>query len=582
MAIRKHLPACLLYLGLALLVTYPLWIEPSSRIQSLGDPLLNSYILWWDHYALFHQITEFFQANVFWPHADALAYGEHLLAPAILALPFWLFTSSAVAVHNFSLIQAYFFCALAAHALAFHYFRNLSSATVAGIAYGFASYRIVQMGHIQLAHGEFLPLVILGFEKALRDDRRRWKWLMGASALGQWLTSWYWAIFSFWCLVPFFARRLWQSRRELSGKKVLGFAMPFLIAACVVIPVALPYLRLKMNHVFYRPKEVTLMGSADLSHFLRPYGQHPLFLRGGHFHYGAKFGFASEKDLFPGFPAALGLFVTLILSVRKTAVGNDEIIFPRRLWLGLTGLLFLFCLGPQFTWWADDHGDRTPYTLALPYALVDAYFPFAGGIRVPARWMLPALLGISMSLGFVCDLAVRNLNSFQPWVVGFAGCGLFLVDSYMGGPLGASPWFATVSVQPFGESMVSLHGKGAMMILPSQPPEVFTWLAEQRFPSPLVEIPLLPDDDNLPMLHATWHHQPTMNGTNGFFPPGHRADLKVIANFPSVESLRLLKEKQIRFVILDLAQISPQSLAMIASQFRMQHFGQFALVDLAP
>ena len=59
-------------MALALAATYPLWLGFDTRIQSLGDPLLNSYILAWGHHALTHQIWDFFQATIFWPNADAL------------------------------------------------------------------------------------------------------------------------------------------------------------------------------------------------------------------------------------------------------------------------------------------------------------------------------------------------------------------------------------------------------------------------------------------------------------------------------------------------------------------------------
>ena len=54
-----HAAAAALYLALALGVTFPLWLAPAGRIASYGDPLLNSYILWWSQHAIFHQLGDF-------------------------------------------------------------------------------------------------------------------------------------------------------------------------------------------------------------------------------------------------------------------------------------------------------------------------------------------------------------------------------------------------------------------------------------------------------------------------------------------------------------------------------------------
>lgn len=519
--LAPHGPALGLFLVLAFAATYPLWVHPSVRIGGRGDALLNSYILDWVHFALFHQLADFFQSSVFWPHADGLAYGEHLLVPALLILPLRLFTSSAVALHNFSVVQAFFFSAAAAYALAHFYFRSRSAATVAGLVYGFAQYRLVQMGHIQLAHAEFLPLAVLGFEMLLRDPTRGAATLLGASLAAQALTSWYWAVFCFWTLGPFFAVRLWQSRAELTRSHLLHFLIPCGVAVMITLPVAAPYMRLERNNIFVRPAEAYEGLSARPGDFVAASPRYWIA--------------PSEKDsdatpiterhLFPGVVALVVVLLgmTLIFLPHKDSgaiLGVEH--FPKRLWFGLIGVLFAFSFGSSFSL-----GDDSSFAIPLPYLIIQKFFPFASGVRVTARWILPALLPAAMLAAYG---AVRLVSLFERRSNGVMGKFIPMIMILL---LAAD----------------SLPRPSQFMEVPGEPPEFCEWLAKQPYPTPIIELPILSDTDNLYMLHATWHRQPTMNGTNGFFPPDHQKALREIGMFASPEVLTKLTEAQVKYLI---------------------------------
>jgi len=520
-AMIPHLPALALFLALAFVVTYPLWIHPSVRIGGRGDALLNSYILDWVHFALFHQLGDFFQSSVFWPHADGLAYGEHLLVPALLILPLRIFTSSAVALHNFSVVQAFFFSAAAAYALAHFYFRSRSAATVAGLVYGFAQYRLVQIGHIQLAHAEFFPLAVLGFEMLLRNPTRGAAALLGASLAAQALTSWYWAVFCFWTLGPFFAVRLWQSRDELTRSHLAHFLVPCVLAVMITLPVAVPYMQLERNNIFVRPPEAYDGLSARPGDFVVASPRYWIAPS-------EKYSDATpvtERHLFPGVVALVVVLIgmALIFLPRKDSgatLGVEH--FPKRLWFGLFGVLFVFSFGSSFSL-----GEDSAFAIPLPYLIIQKFFPFASGVRVTARWILPALLPVAMLAAYG---AVRLVSLFERR--SYRVIGKFI------------PMIMVVLL-----ASDSLPRPSRFMEVPSEPPEFCTWLAKQEYPTPIIELPILSDSDNLYMLHATWHRQPTMNGTNGFFPPDHQKALREIGTFGSPDVLTKLAEAQVKYLI---------------------------------
>ncbi len=89
------------FLGLAAVMTWPLaWQMDRAVVQPAEDPQLNSWILAWDAHALLTEPARLFEGNIFYPYPYALAYSEHLLASAVLGLPFQLLWNNPVAVHN--------------------------------------------------------------------------------------------------------------------------------------------------------------------------------------------------------------------------------------------------------------------------------------------------------------------------------------------------------------------------------------------------------------------------------------------------------------------------------------------------
>ena len=53
------------------------------------------------------------------------------------------------------------------------------------------------------------------------------------------------------------------------------------------------------------------------------------------------------------------------------------------------------------------------------------------------------------------------------------------------------------------------------------------------------------------MLYATWHRQPIVNGTNGFFPPDQSRFLTTLSLWPAPEALAALREARVKYVIID-------------------------------
>src|ERR1700730_13989585 len=106
------------YLVVAIVLTWPLAANLPTAVSDLGDPLLNSWILDWDCYALTHKPLHLFSAPIFYPATFPLAYSEHLTGIALLVLPFHLAGLGAVTVHNIAILLGFALSAYGASVLA--------------------------------------------------------------------------------------------------------------------------------------------------------------------------------------------------------------------------------------------------------------------------------------------------------------------------------------------------------------------------------------------------------------------------------------------------------------------------------
>src|SRR5689334_8981473 len=88
---RRALPL-LVMTALAVAHTWPLALHPAILSSNYNaDAQLNEWIVAWVEHALVHAPFELFQANIFYPARDTLAFSEPLLVPAVLGAPLaWL------------------------------------------------------------------------------------------------------------------------------------------------------------------------------------------------------------------------------------------------------------------------------------------------------------------------------------------------------------------------------------------------------------------------------------------------------------------------------------------------------------
>src|SRR5690242_11623933 len=82
-----------------------------------GDARLVAWALAWDNHALLTG-APLFDANIFYPTREALAYGEHFFGISLFSLPIYLATRNPALGYNLVWILSYLLAAAAAHHVA--------------------------------------------------------------------------------------------------------------------------------------------------------------------------------------------------------------------------------------------------------------------------------------------------------------------------------------------------------------------------------------------------------------------------------------------------------------------------------
>src|SRR6516165_2672451 len=180
---KPVLAALVAYSALTIAYTWPLPRHVLHGVaHDLGDPILNTWILWWTTQAV-PLTAHWWNAPIFFPAPWTFAFSEHLLGLAPIAAPIIFLTHNATLAYNVTLLSTYVLSGLGMYFLAYTLTRRHDAAFVAGVAFAFAPYRLAQAPHIQVLSAYWAPVCLAALHRYDREPA--WKW--AALAAGAWL-----------------------------------------------------------------------------------------------------------------------------------------------------------------------------------------------------------------------------------------------------------------------------------------------------------------------------------------------------------------------------------------------------------
>ena len=233
--------ATFLYLALTIVLAYPLSIHPGSTVLSATpDTDLFLWTLQWDVHALTHQPWAIFDANIYAPERNTLAYSENLLGSAPLAAPILWLTGNAVLAMNLIVLLASTLCGVGTYVLARRLGVGPLGATLSGLVFAFSPPRFLRLDQLHLATIQWVPFGLASLHAYWETGRQRdLRFAAGLFAL-QALTSGHGAVFLLVAMAVMIGWRLATGASRLSvgwiGDLGLGGALLLLPAVLIQLP----------------------------------------------------------------------------------------------------------------------------------------------------------------------------------------------------------------------------------------------------------------------------------------------------------------------------------------------------------
>lgn len=465
-----------LVVTLAIAHTWPLVLHPATLSSNdNADAQLNEWILAWVQHTLPHAPLRLFQANIFYPANDSLAFSEPLIVPAILGAPLAWLGGSPVLVFNLLVITGFALSALAGYALMFVWTGDRVAALLTGSIFAFNTHTLTRLPHVQALHIYGLPLALLAVDRLISCRRTRDAWLIALWLTVLAYTSGYLLVFGIVLVgVAMIARAPeWVAHARSVASR---FTIACLAAAIAIVPLSLPYQRAANEQGMVRSLAAVTEYSATPAGYLAASSRVHLAT------WSAPFFKDPVNSFFPGF-LVIGLAIVALVGIRRMDSASQ-----RR----VTTLLAIAVVG-----FVLSLGTHTPI-----YGWLYRLFPPMHGLRVAARFGNLFLLGMAGLAGYGLLCVHRGLASrprTSPYVA--------IVATVLVIAANIESLRAPIQYQRFG-GIPSLYG-----LLKSEPRVV------------LAEVPFYPRQATFEnaeyVLNSTEHWRPLMNGYSGYTPASY-------------------------------------------------------------
>jgi hypothetical protein len=519
----------LVYLAAARIMLAPIFnFGAIGSASFLGDARLLLWTLAWDNHAVLDRVPSLFNANIFHPAANALAYSEHVVGISVFTLPVYALTRNPVLAYNVVWLLCYFLTALAMHALAWRYTRDHVASTIAGMAGAFCFYRMFQgHGHLHMVWAFWIPLSLLVMERWVKT--KQWPWIAALAGVmvAQALASWYQAVIIAVADGLFFVWLL-STERDVRTRLRTLFAQAF-VGAAVSLAVVWPFAR-QYDVLTSGGIPEAAAGSADLLSFVIPpqntFAGQWLMAQGS----------ALPRWIWGEQTVYIGS-ITLLLALAGATLAvlrHDEGARRLRFFILLAASGVALALGPSPSERAAGEWGWTPLGLLMQ-------LPWISLFRVPARFVGLVTLAVAVLAAAACARVHARFGALGRALTIFM-MALVLTEFYVVNfPVG--PPAPLKIPQPY--QFLSTLPPGPVLSLPDYA-DTAEWFREADY-----------------QYYSTAHWLPIANGYSRAAPRGFRALMDRLKEFPAPESTDAMHEAGIRYVVFHASGYAEHAPAMI-------------------
>lgn len=483
--------AALAYTALTVAGTWPLARGLATSLPAdYGDPLFVTWVMAWVAQHLTRALTgdpgalaAMWDAPIFTPERNTLAFSEHFAGQAAQALPVYWLTGNPLLAYNLVFLATFILSGLGAYLLVRELTGSRLGGLVAGALFAVNDFRTASLAHLHTLSAHWVPFACLGLLLFARTGSRRALAAAALSVLALNASSGYYMLYcdpliGAFGLVVLARHTAWRTHRG-----VVALAVAAVCMALVQWPLVAPYLELQRVHQFARAR-------AELELF-----SYPLEL---------------YRDRLPYLAPSLALAAASVLGWRSKGVGLRWVIA----FFAVAGVLGVWLsLGPA----PRLHG--APAGLPGLYDLLYTYVPGYSGLRVVGRIAVVFILAVAVLAGLGAAQLARRAGRLG------AGLALALAAAHL-----AVQWMGPIRLdEPLYAANVN---PAAEYLRPSKElPVIYRYVATTPPAAVLAELPFGdPGYELRYMYFGLTHRRRLLNGYSGFFPPSYRDRAAVLEN----------------------------------------------------
>jgi len=517
--------AFFLFFSASIYITFPLIFHLGDYATGLGDELVIAWIQAWVIHALFTQPLSLFNANIYFPYHNTLAYSDLFMTGSLLTFLPAFFIGQPIAANNALLIFSLLSLGFCLYVLTFYMTKDFYASLLSGILVIFSPATVSFSVHLQVLFVAFVPLSLLFFLIFLKNRKTRFLIFSLVCFILQVYNSFlpgYFILFSYTIIFFFYLFEKEKKVKKIISKKNVFI---FLIAFILIIPIALPYLQ--VSHEFNYVRDIR-----DSIHFaLQP---EDLLYPGGTTRLGKLLltdiptnHYSQNNEFKPGYLgfvfSLLVIFSLFYLWRFRKKVGFYEKSFFCIAFLGL-----ILSFGPFL------HLNRQtihhPFPIPLPYALFYYVLPGFQGFRNSARWEMLFIIAIAVGIGLMLSKILKKTEIRKK-------IGIYLV------------FFVFIIIEFVPIQFVSIPQKKDF-------PKVSFWMNSLPVGATFIEMPvynwntLFAQQEMLREYYNTVNFRRTVNGYTGFSPPPWQNLVTLeLKEFPDSTSIKQLKANGVQYAI---------------------------------
>jgi hypothetical protein len=529
--LKRHVLIFCYFVLASLVITYPLIFHMTNRLPGLGDELLITWIMNWNIHAFLTDPMNIFQANIFYPYHNTLAYSDVFFTASIIGFIPSLLVNQPAFIFNFTLLFSLVTLGFCTHLLVEHLTGNNFAGIISGTLIAFSTFTMTRLPVVQLIGIAWVSLSLLFYFLFL--EKKQFKYLFGTAVffLIQIYNSFlpgYFLLLCYSCITL-----VYLIKKKISPIIFLNRNV-FLLGLLVIvfsIPLIIPYLSVSKEVSFHRDIRDAIHFGNRPEYSLYPSDKTRLKVRLSKTFYAHDKGpYIYEGYIGFSFLMLLFFLIFYFLFIKRKFLGTPFIAFSV-----IAISAYILSLGPAFQWGGKVL--KIPFIIPLPYALFYYLVPGFNGMRNSARWEFLALFALSILIGIVLADAWRKQKVFVQFILTGIICLVTILEYPL--PLPLEKVAEKEEFPMIYSKVANLPQNKAIIELP-----LYSWrmapFASQEF---------------LREYYTTSHFRKMVNGYSGFSPPEWEEQAEMLMqSFPERKTLHHLKSIGVHYIILHQAE----------------------------